>query len=191
MPLGVRKDEEDKEHHGQNDRKEEKKNLAWQVFRVYCQRDRVKWSYNSLGWCCTHTGTVCYWVLHGGWIGEKSPSFDIQIIFRDSNKKLVPSEPLGSLAATICSSSAFSSSVSLLYVSSPTECVSAPCYFKANAAWGPFRLSQAAACSVLVQPTVGTGDCALCLPPPLPARLQGCSSFLGNSARCSFYRWIK
>lgn len=78
---------------------------------------------------------------------KKSPSLDIQIIFRDSNKKLVPCEPLGSLAATICFSSAFSSSVSLLCVSSPTECVSAPCYFKANAAWGPFRLAQAAACS--------------------------------------------
>lgn len=168
MPLSVRKDQEDKGHHGQNDKMGIKSKTGMAVFRLYCQRDRVKRSYNSLGRCCAHTGTVCYWVQHRRWIGggKKSPSFDIQIIFRDSNKKLVPCGPLGSLAATICSSSALSSSVSLLCISSPTECVSAPCYFKANAAWGPFRLSQAAACSVLVQPTVGTGDCALCLPPP-------------------------
>lgn len=176
---------------GKMTERREKKN--WHGRYSECIVRGIVWSGAKIHWGdVALTQALCVIEsCNGGWIGEKSPSFDIQIIFRDSNKKLVPCGPLGSLAATICSSSAFSSSVSLLYVSSPTECVSASCYFKANAAWGPFRLSQAAACSVLVQPTVGTGDCALCLPPPLPARLQGCSSFLGNSARCSFYRWIK
>lgn len=93
---------------------------------------------------------------------KKLPSFDIQIIFKYSNKKLVLCRPFGSLS-TIRSSPPFSSSLRLLCISSPTERVSTLCYFKANAAWGPFQLSQAAACSVLVQPAVGTRDYALCL----------------------------
>lgn len=95
--------------------------------------------------------------------GKKLPSFDIQIIFKYSNKKLVLRRPFGSLSTTIRSSPPFSSSLRLLCISSPTEHVSTLCYFKANAAWGPFQLSQAAACSVLVQPAVGTRDYALCL----------------------------
>lgn len=141
----------------------EGKNWHDRCFGVYCQRDCVKWSQNSLWWCCAHAGTVCYWVLQERWEGKKLPSFDIQIIFKYSNKKLVLCRPFGSLSTTIRSSPPFSSSLRLLCISSPTERVSTLCYFKANAAWGPFQLSQAAACSVLVQPAVGTRDYALCL----------------------------
>lgn len=136
MPLSVRKDQEDKGHHGQNDKMGIKSKTGMAVFSVLSEGScEVELQFTG-AMLRSHRHCVLLSPAQGmDWRGKKnSPSFDIQIIFRDSNKKLVPCGPLGSLAATICSSSALSSSVSLLCISSPTECVSAPCYFKANAA---------------------------------------------------------
>lgn len=166
VPLGVRKDKEDKRDITGGMKEGEENGIAGtgSVFSEgSCEVEvEIHWGHVAL--------TLALRVIEscaGGRFGGKSPSFDIQIIFRDSNKKLVPCGPLGSGAATICSSSASPSSDSPSCISSPTERVSALCYFKANAARGPFSLSQAAAaaCSLLVQPTVGTGARALCLPP--------------------------
>lgn len=154
---------------------DEKEKQAWREFGTDCQRGWVKRGLKSTVVTPTFTEALCVMESCKRDRQRKLLSFDIQIIFKYSNKNLVLRRPSGflSTATSILPSPPlfFSSSVCLLCISSPTECVSTSSYFKADAARGAFWLSQAAARSILVHPAVGTRDYTLCLPlslcPPL------------------------
>lgn len=131
MMLGLRKYKEEKTNNAKKGLKE-KTGMTGVCSLLSGGLCKVKLKFTVVMW---RSHRHCLLLSPGErWEEKKLPSFDIQIIFKYSNKTLVLCRPFGSLSTTIRSSPPFSSSLCLLCISSPTERVSTLCYFKANAA---------------------------------------------------------